>query len=516
MDETNQDVETQPSPLRRGVSFGVGSFAVNAFLALITSVAVARIYGADLIGQYALAYAPTGVLLVLSTIREQPAMIRELAILERRSAKATAVFVATFLFSEGLTAVMAVVIGAVSYFVFQAGASYRGLFVPAAVLLAGNVVFTNPSWNLDSLFGAFQAGGQLFTIRVTMSCTYLVTAVAIAYLWPRSVWSLIVASLIPFATGLTHRLLLMGAYVTRHVSRLDLAEGRARLRPMIRWSAKLIPGGLADGLGLQSAIWVLGFQVPVPAVGAYSRMWQLSYRLFDLNFRIVEMVFPALVRRVHAGDLEGFERAQRSSQRLSTVILLLPAAVGAGASTAIASVFGGGFTSAAGALAFLLFVPCLASICSLQGNALMALNKLWPTTWLVLLRFVAILALLVPLSAAFGLPGAGAAVALGYALDVVATSITARSLIDAFPPFSSFGWLRLTAASVAGYASARLIQSILGAHPLTVLVAVPVGAVCYTAVVLASRWFTDDERREVQRIAERAFRRPLTWAGETT
>jgi hypothetical protein len=144
----------------------------------------------------------------------------------------------------------------------------------------------------------------------------------------------------------------------------------------------------------------------------------------------------------------------------------------------------------------------------------MALNKLWPTTWLVLLRFVAILGLLLPLSAAFGLPGAGAAVALGYAIDVVATSITARVLVDAFPPFSSFGWLRLTAACVAGYASAHLIQTILGPHPLTVLVAVPAGAICYTAVVLASRWLTDDERREMQRLADRALRRPLTMAAE--
>lgn len=516
MHEPRSHQERHSSPLRSGVSFGVVSFGVNAFLALVTSIVVARIYGADLIGQYALAYAPTGVLLVLSTIREQPAMIRELAILERRSPKATAVFIATFLLSEALTIVAAVVIAIASYFIFKAGASYQGLFVPAVALLAANVLFTNPSWNIDSLLGASHAGRHLFTVRVTMSCTYLIVAVAIAYAWPRSVWSLIAASIIPFAAGLIHRLILMRHYVTSDVSRRDLAEGRTRLRPMIRWSAKLIPGGLADGLGLQSAIWVLGFQVSVAAVGAYSRMWQLSYRLFDLNFRIVEMVFPALVRRAHEGDLDAFERAQRASQRLSTVILLLPAAVGAGASTAIASVFGAGFTSAAGALAFLLFVPCLASICSLQGNALMALNKLWPTTWLVLLRFVAILALLVPLSAAFGLPGAGAAVALGYAIDVVATSITARALVNAFPAFSSFGWLRLIAACVAGFTSARLIQAILGARPLTVVVAVPAGAVCYAAVVLASRWLTDDERREMRRIAGRALRRPLAAAGQPT
>ena len=74
-----------PTPLRRrptfseGVAFSVLSFGSIAVLSLVTAVVTARIYGIQVMGEFALAFAPTGIVWVLSSVREQPALVRALA-----------------------------------------------------------------------------------------------------------------------------------------------------------------------------------------------------------------------------------------------------------------------------------------------------------------------------------------------------------------------------------------------------------------------------------------------------
>ena len=85
--------------------FGALSFVVSGVLALGSSILTARIYGITVIGEFALAYAPTGAVWFLSSVREQPALIRLLTPLPLRSPRVTGLFVPVFIFSTGLTLV---------------------------------------------------------------------------------------------------------------------------------------------------------------------------------------------------------------------------------------------------------------------------------------------------------------------------------------------------------------------------------------------------------------------------
>ncbi len=57
--------------MTHGVSFAGASFVTSAGIALVSSVVTARLYGAAIVGEVALAGAPVGVLALLSTVREQ-------------------------------------------------------------------------------------------------------------------------------------------------------------------------------------------------------------------------------------------------------------------------------------------------------------------------------------------------------------------------------------------------------------------------------------------------------------
>src|SRR3954447_23387529 len=82
-----------------GFSFAILSTGLSAFLGIVMTYATARAYGVEVIGLFALAFAPTGAVWVLSQVREQPAMIRQIARLNARDPLLTGTVAAVFTFS---------------------------------------------------------------------------------------------------------------------------------------------------------------------------------------------------------------------------------------------------------------------------------------------------------------------------------------------------------------------------------------------------------------------------------
>ena len=100
-------------------------------------------------------------------------------------------------------------------------------------------------------------------------------------------------------------------------SRPALRDAFRHVPEIMRFGLKLAPGNLAEGISYDAPIWVLGFSMPAAAVGAYSRAWQTTNRLFAFGYRINEMLLPTLVERIAGGDRDGFDRA-RCSTRCAT------------------------------------------------------------------------------------------------------------------------------------------------------------------------------------------------------
>src|SRR5919202_698434 len=100
---------------------------------LLSAVLVARAYGVEAIGEYAIALAPAATLGTLSQLREQAALVRELAPLAPR---VTGLFAAVMSFSFGLTVVVAVPVTIGSWLVLSGPIGRSDLFAPAAPLIA--------------------------------------------------------------------------------------------------------------------------------------------------------------------------------------------------------------------------------------------------------------------------------------------------------------------------------------------------------------------------------------------
>jgi O-antigen/teichoic acid export membrane protein len=447
---------------REGFGFGALSFAVGSILSLLSSIAVARIYGIEVIGEFALAYAPTGVVWVVSTVQERPALLRALAPLPPRAPEVSGLFAAVFLFSLAFTALICGAGAGATYILFNGPIGQPHLFVPAMVLLVGYLFLTNTCSNLEAVFVAFRAGRQLFWIRLHLALVYLAAAVAASFILP-TVWGLVVAFLASWTTSLVHRLLAVRKWMRIRVPSEVIRRGFSALPDMLRFGLKIAPGSLAQGVSVEAGTWILGVVSSVAVVGAWNRAWMVGQRFLDLNNRIVETLFPTLVERRAAGDQSGFDRALVDSLRYVAIGLLLPAAVGGGAASGIMDLFGSGFSQASDALAVILLMPPLATMIAVQQHALFALDRPLMSSALALLRMVITISAGIVFTLWLGIAGTALGLVAGCLAQLVLQFVvTHRHLTDPVRhlwPYRQVGALGV--AYPAGFLVARACDSAL-------------------------------------------------------
>jgi O-antigen/teichoic acid export membrane protein len=485
---------------RAGFAFGILSFVGMALFGVVSTVATARIYGVRIIGQFALVSAPVVALWVLSTAKEQAALIKEITQLPPRHPRVTQLFSAVFTFSSTLTITMSALGGIVAALVFRGPLHHPELVTPTLVSLAGYALITNTGWNIDSIFSAFVAGRQLFWVRLHETLSFLAIAIAIGLVW-HSLWGLVIATIGGSFTALLHRVVVVRQYVR---PRLTLAEYRIGLRALpglLRFGLKITPGSMAQGISQQAGVWVIGAIAPVSLVGAYSRAQALPERLQQVNIRIVEVLYPTLVGRRTKGDGEGFDRALVDSIRYALVGMLLIAALGGGAAHSILEIFGPGFSLATTALAILIAYPALASITTAQAQALYAVDRPGLTSVIAIARLVVTLVLTVLLTPRIGITGPAVAILAGFALQVAWGTI---ALLPCLSQPLRVTWplregIALVMAYAVGFGVARAVVNEL---PTTggLLVSLIAGTIAYLAALVASGAINARDRRRMDQV----------------
>jgi O-antigen/teichoic acid export membrane protein len=486
-----------------GFAFGAVSFLAGGLLALVTGIVTARLYGIQGIGEFALAYAPTGAVWYLSTAREQPALVKALAPLRPGDALVSGLFVAVFAFSTALTFLVAAAAALVTWLLFHGPIYHPHLFLPAVVSLAGYLLFTNPGWNIDTVLGAFRTGRELFWIRLHQTLVYLLLAVILDFVTP-GVWGLTLALVASYATSLAHRAIVARRWLALSVPRAAIRAGFSELSSIVRFGLKLTPGFLANGISNESGTWILGIVSSVAGVGAYNRAWSMSQRFVEIEFRITEMLFPTLVERHAVGDHEGFDRALVDSVRYVAVGLLLPAAAAGGATKGVMALYGPGFERGSTALAMLLVLPALLSTGSMQAFALMAVNRPFAVTGVALARTLVTIASGIGLSLWLGISGMALAVLLGGVVQSVlqyrATRAHVRTPLLSLWPARQLAGLAVAYLSgfTVSYALDRLIP-----EPGGLILGLAGGTVTYGVALLMVGGLLPRDRERVKKVRGR-------------
>jgi O-antigen/teichoic acid export membrane protein len=460
---------------------------------------IARIYGVEVVGEYALVIAPVNAVWYLSSARERPAFVRELATLDLREPRVTGLFAAMLTFSFALTVVVAVIGLGITHLVFAGPIDHPELFLPAAVTMVGYVLITNVGWNLDAVFSGFRAGRELFWVRLHQTLAFFLIAIA-AGLVIDSVWGLVVATTGSSLTALAHRVIGVRRFMQARVSREEVRAGFRSLPELIAFGLKIVPGSIANGVSNEAGTWVLGALGSTAAVGAYSRAWMLGRRFVELNWRITEMLFPTLVERRSSGDREGCDRALVDTIRYCTAGMLLPAAAAGGASTSVMALFGPGFGRAADALSVILLMPALITVAQVLRNALFAVDRPWLSSVIALVRMAITIAATVALTSWLGITGTALGLLAGALADLAWMVVAVRGHL-ASPLTTSWPARQMAAvltAYGAGFVAARAAETALpglaGLGPALVA-----GCTAYAAVFVAAGGVTRRDRRRLAR-----------------
>jgi O-antigen/teichoic acid export membrane protein len=492
---------------REGFGYGGLSSVALILLGLASSIAIARVYGVEEIGRFALAVAPSLALTYLSTAQEQAALVRRLAVLEPRDPLVTGLFASVMAFSTALTTLVALITIGATVLLYNGPIGHPELIAPAAVLVAGQAFVTNPCWNLDMLLSAFRAGRELFWVRTNQAVAFLALAIGLGLAWG-SVWGLVVATSGSWGLALLHRLAAARGYIRVRVPRSSLREGFRALPEMVRFGIRLAPAGVTTGVASQVGIWVLGAVAPVAAVGAYQRAWQLGNRFLEVNTRTSEMLLPTLVERQEGGDSAGFDRGLVDSMRYAALAMFLPAAVGGGAGYGVMELFGPGFAAAGDTLAVVLAVPALAAVSGAQAQALIAAGRPLAVTATSAGRMLVTVALTFLLAPSIGILGAALAWALGSAAGVLWLAYLVRPhmrtrLTAAWRPRQMAA---LALACGAGFAAARALDSAVAGVGGTAL-ALVYGTLAYAIVFVLAGGVANRDRERARALGAALARR---------
>jgi O-antigen/teichoic acid export membrane protein len=487
---------------RTGFLFGTLSFSATVAIGFLSTILTARLYGVRVVGEYALVWAPVAAMWVLSTVKEQQALIKEITGLSPRQPRVTQLFAAVFTFSVGLTVGVAILDAAVCCLVFPGPLDAPELLAPALVSIAGYTIVTNTGWNLDSILSAFVAGRQLFRVRLNESLSFVVIATGVGLAWP-SVWGLVIATVGASLAALVHRALAVRPFVRARLSREEYRLGMRVLPDLLRFGLKAAPGQMAQGISQQGGVWAIGMVAPVAVVGAYSRALVIPRSLQQASMRITEVLYPTLVGRHTEGDGHGFDRALIDSIRYEAIGMLMLAAAIGGASHSVLDVFGPGFGQAAPALALLALYPALASVTVTQTQALWAVDRPGLTSVIALIRLALTIVLLVALTPRMNMVGPALSLLAGFLLVAVLSGVAlrrhlARPLRATWSLRERFG---LIAAYAAGFGAAHAVER-MTASTLALPLCLLAGAAAFAVVLLLCGGLNARDRKRLAEVAD--------------
>jgi O-antigen/teichoic acid export membrane protein len=349
----------------------VSSFA----LGLVSAVVTARVFGVEVIGAFALASLLTGSLHMVSNVREQGGLVRELTRHPAGAPESRALLWMVLAFSAALTLAILIPFGALSIWLLRDVFEQPDLVAPFLALAAAYLLLDNTSFNLDAPLVAYRDGRAVWIVRMAITVTMIAGALGCALLDERSLWALVAITIAASAVGTVLRLRAVRRLTGLASSRREIARVRDKLRPIVWFGIRQAPLNYTETAIEYADTAVLGASVPLASVGAYSRAYTLYRRAGQVPVTLSRLYFPTLTALWHRGEHDAMLRVHRLSTRYLT-LLLLPAATWLAASApAVLAIFGPGFDEGATALSILIFAVVLDGYGRTAGGFLAACDR---------------------------------------------------------------------------------------------------------------------------------------------
>ena len=358
-----------------GLKYSLYDTVTSLVLGLASAVVTARVFGVEVIGAFALAALLTGSLHMVSNVREQGGLVRELTRHPAGAPESRALLWLVLGFSAALTLAILVPFSALSVWLLRSVFEQPELVAPFFVLAGAYLLLDNTSFNLDAPLVAYRDGRAVWIVRMAITATMILGALACALADERSLWALVGITVAASAVGVLLRLRAVGRLTGLRTGRREIEAVRGRLRPIVWFGIRQTPLNYTETAIEYADTAVLGASVPLASVGAYSRAYTLYRRAGQVPVALSRLYFPTLTALFHRGERDAMLRVHRLSTRYLTLLLLPAATWLAAGAPAVLAIFGPGFDAGATALSILIFAVVLDGYGRTAGGYLAACDR---------------------------------------------------------------------------------------------------------------------------------------------
>jgi O-antigen/teichoic acid export membrane protein len=369
------DIRREQERYVRGLKYSAYDSVTSVVLGLASAIATARVFGVEVIGAFALATLLTGSLHMISNVREQGGLVRELTRYEPGSPEPPALLWSTLALSAAITVAVLIPFGALSVFLLSDVFDRPELVAPFFVLCGAYLAIDNTAFNFEAPLVAFRDGRSVWFARMAVTVTMIAGAVVCAIADERSIWALVTITIVAAAAGLLVKAVAVRRLIGLRSTRAEFRRVRPRLRVIVWFGVRQTPLNYTETAIEYADTAILGANVSLASVGAYSRAYTLYRRASQLPIALSRLYFPTLTALQARGESDAMLRVYRLSTRYLTLLLLPVATWLAACSPGVLDVFGPGFDEADGALSILAFGLVLFAVATTSSGLLMAHNR---------------------------------------------------------------------------------------------------------------------------------------------
>lgn len=393
---------------------------------LVINIGLARLFGAEVLGQVALLLLVTTVLSYASRLTTGVGLVHALAAYPPDS-RATWRFVArTAVRSVPIMAVATLLVGLGGSILLDRAYGQRQLWPALWLLIFVFAVFEH-GWGLaQSCFRAIQKM-QLF-VRAETAAQYL----TLAFLFSLPLW----AGRTAFSASLYRAFFAITAFafglwlMIREYRRSRPGEvaSEVPVSHVISYGLRAMPHQLAHMLVRNGHRILIPLFLPISYLGYYVSAFTVFQTMVMLARLPSEMLFVSLSRMSQSEGEEEFLSTYRTTQRYIVLFGWPLVLLAMGFARPVMGLFGADFQQAAPALRVLLVAALIHSVGELTENILMAKNRPQQASIAVTLGAAANFALNIVLIPLWGLTGAAVATCSGYAvMAAVVLGMAART-----------------------------------------------------------------------------------------
>jgi len=398
----------------RGVYYSFVNYMLTILLGMATSILMARIFKAEIIGKLALISFLAAISIQLSNFGLGTGLVREISRYWDQKEKAFSLLVSVTLLTFLIRLAIIIPCVMLGRYLLQNVYDQPDLLGPFLVFFLFWITLDGLSIGINATYKAYQEMKFPALVTLFSKMTHLLLILSLSFLLGVSI---ITAAIISISVLVVTQILNIGylkKVIIFQISPASFKWAFHRLRSIISFGLRFFIVPFNELIIEYTDTAMIGYFLTMGLLGCYSQTYRLFKLFFVIPVLVGGMLFPTLSRFYYQDDKKAILKYYAYSVRYTLLLIVPITVIIVVFSKEILLVFGREFQIASQALSILAIGLVFQTIGSLSGSVISSMNKPQYILLLTLLGAITNATLNLSLIPRLGIAGAAIASTTGY------------------------------------------------------------------------------------------------------